>query len=61
MQRAMVGDEVEQIAMLARSGIGPFAGGAAAVIGTLQPDIEAAAGGVLDIANDPVTARTAPF
>src|ERR1700756_1712131 len=40
---------------------GPFAGGPAAVIGTLQPDIEAAARGVLDIADYPVTARTAPF
>jgi hypothetical protein len=57
MQRAIVGYEVEQIAMLASGGIGPFAGCAAAVIGTLQPDIEAAARRVLNITDDPVAAR----
>ena len=61
VQIAVAGDQIEQIAMLAGGGIGPFAGGAGTVIGTLQPDIEAAARRVLDIADDPVAARAASF
>ena len=45
--------------MLAGRGIGPFAGGAGTVIGAGEPHIEAAARGVPDVADDPVTARAA--
>src|SRR5579871_4972905 len=50
------GDEVEQIAMFAGGGVGPFAGGAFAAVGTAQTHEEAAAGRVGDIADQPVTA-----
>ena len=43
IQIAVARDQIEEIAMLAGGGIGPFAGGAGTVVGTLQPDIEAAA------------------
>jgi hypothetical protein len=42
VQIAVAGDEVEEIAVLAGGGVGPFAGGAGTIIGTLQPHIEAA-------------------
>ena len=58
---AVTGDQIEQIAMLAGRGIGPFAGRARTVIGTLQPHIEASSRRVLDIADDPVAARAASF
>src|SRR5439155_12372991 len=60
LQVAVAGDEVKKIAMLAGGSVGPFAGGAAAVIGPLQPDIKAAAWRVHGVARDPVAARTAP-
>jgi chorismate-pyruvate lyase len=47
--------------VLAGRGIGPFAGGAGTGIGAAQPYIEAAAGGVHDVAGDPVMAATAPL
>src|SRR5882724_1453541 len=46
--------------MLAGGGVGPFAGGAVTIVGTLQPDIEAAARRVHGVAGDPVAARTPP-
>jgi hypothetical protein len=60
VQVAVTRDEIQQIAVLASGSIGPFTGGAGTVIGTLQTDIKAAAGGVLNIADDPVTAQTVP-
>ena len=42
-----------------RNIFGPFAGGAGTVVGSVQADIEAAARRVLDVADDPVAARTA--
>ena len=53
---AVEGDEVEQIAMLAGGGVGPFAGGALAAVGTAQTHEETAAGRVGDIADQPVAA-----
>ena len=55
---AVEADQIEQIAVLAGRGIGPFAGGARTIIGAVQPDIKTAARRVLDIADDPVAART---
>ena len=52
------GDQVEQIAVLAGGGVGPFAGGAFAGAAPAQPDEEAAAGRVPDIADDPLAAFT---
>ena len=43
--------------MLAGGGIGPFAGGALAAIRPFQPNEQAAAGRVRDIANEPVATR----
>src|SRR3984893_2726424 len=57
MEIAVAGDEIEEIAMLAGGGIGPFAGGAGAVIAALQADIKAAARRVHRVAGDPVAAR----
>src|ERR1700720_5056191 len=39
-QGAVARDEIEQIAMLAGRGIGPFAGGAGTAIGALQPHVK---------------------
>ncbi len=50
------GDQVEKIAMLAGGGVGPFAGGALAAVRPFQPDEQAAAGRVGDIADQPVAA-----
>ena len=50
-------DEIEQIAMLAGRGVGPFAGGALAAVRAVQPDEERAAGIARGIADQPV----APF
>ena len=47
--------------MVAGCGIAPFTRRTWTVIGTLQPHKEAAARGVLDIADKPVTARTMSF
>jgi hypothetical protein len=53
--QAFVGsDQIEQIAMIAGRGIGPFAGCALAVVGGAQADIEAAAGIVVDVADQPI-------
>ena len=53
-------DKVEQVAMLARGGVGPLARGALAGLGTAQADIEAAPGRVLDVAHEPVAALSPP-
>jgi hypothetical protein len=49
-------DQVEQVAMLAGGGVGPFAGRALAAVGAAQPDIETAAGRVVGVADQPVAA-----
>ena len=45
--------------MLARGGVGPFAGGALAALGPAQADEQAAARRVCDIADQPVAALSA--
>ena len=52
-------DEIEQIAMAARGGVGPFAGGALAGVRPEEADIERAAGRIVDVADKPVTALPA--
>ena len=52
-------DQIEEIAMLAGRGIGPFAGSAGTGVGTVETDIEAAPGRVPDVARDPVAALAA--
>ena len=61
MQIAIAADQVQEIAMLAGGGIGPFAGGAGAELGAVEPDIEAAARRVHHVAGDPVMAAAASF
>jgi len=56
---AVEGNQIEQVAMLLRCGVGPVAGSAGAMIGPVQPHEQAAARLVLHIADDPVIARTA--
>ncbi len=56
---AIGGDEIEEIAMLPCGGIGPFAGGAGTVIRPGETDIEAAAGRIADIADQPIAAMAA--
>ena len=56
---AVEADQIKQIAMFAGRRIGPFAGRTRSVIGSLQSHIEAAARRVHDVADQPVTARTA--
>jgi hypothetical protein len=53
-------DEIEEVAMLARRGVGPFARGTAAMVGTREPHIEAAPQAAMDIADEPVAAFAAP-
>ena len=55
-QPQLRGDKIEKIAMVARGGIGPFAGRAGTVGWTGQAHEQAASGRVLDIADDPVAA-----
>src|SRR3546814_21042938 len=59
LQISAGGDQVEQIAMIARRGVGPFAGRAAAGFDAAQPDIETAAWVVVDVADKPVSAFAA--
>ena len=47
-------DKIEKIAIFAGRGIGPLTCGAGAVLRPREPDIEAAAGRVVDIAHEPV-------
>ena len=49
-------DQVEQITMFAGGGVGPFAGGALAAVRPAQPDEQAAARRVGDVADQPVAA-----
>jgi len=58
-EATIAGDEVEEIAMLARGGIGPMAGRAGSGLRPGEPNIEAAAGRVVDVADDPVAALAA--
>ena len=57
-QAASLANDVEQIAMLARGGVGPLAGRAPAGFAPFQPDEHGSAGGVLDIPDQPVAAGT---
>src|SRR5262249_62303394 len=60
LQPPVQGDEVEEIAVLSRGGVGPFAGGALAAGRSGESNEQAAARCVRDIADDPVaTAATA--
>src|SRR3546814_14302853 len=59
LQISAGGDQVEQIAMIARRGVGPFAGRAAAGFDAAQPDIETAAWVVVDVPDKPVSAFAA--
>ena len=54
VQIAVMADQVEQVAVLAGRGVGPFAGGAGTGFGAVEPDIEAAARRVHHVAGDPV-------
>ena len=52
-------DHVEQVAMLARGRVGPFAGRALAGLGAFQPDEHRSAGRVACVADQPVAALAA--
>src|SRR3984893_17059683 len=56
VQIAIAADQVQEIAMLAGGGIGPFAGGSGAELRAVEPDIEAAARRVHHVAGDPAMA-----
>ena len=56
---AVEADQVEQIAVFAAGGVGPVTGGAAAGGGAGETHIQAAAGRVADIADQPVAALAA--
>src|SRR5229473_580062 len=58
VETTVEGNEVQEIAMLPGGGVGPFAGGALAMVWPAQADKQAAASGVGDIANEPVAALT---
>src|SRR5581483_10136261 len=53
---AGLADHVEQVAVLARGGVGPFAGGAATGFRALEPDEHRAARCVADVTDQPVAA-----
>src|SRR5437764_822964 len=55
-EAAVQADEVEEIAMLAGGGVGPFASGAGAAVAFFEPHKQAAPGRVGDIAHEPVIA-----
>ena len=54
-------DDVEQIAVLARRRVGPFAGGALARPGSAQPNKHRPAAGVASVSDDPVMADAPPI
>ena len=56
---AALADDVEEIAMFAGGGVGPFAGRALAGFRSFQPDEHRAAGRVADVADQPVAAFAA--
>jgi hypothetical protein len=56
METATEGDQVQKIAMLPRSGVGPFSGGTLAIVRAAQADEQAAAARVGDIADQPIAA-----
>ena len=57
-QAASLANDVEEIAMLARGGVGPLAGRALAGFAPFQPDEHGSTGGILDIPDQPVAAST---
>jgi hypothetical protein len=59
-QTATFADHVEQVAVLASGGVGPFARRAATDVHALQTDEHRAAGCIPDVADLPVIADTAP-
>ena len=59
IQAAIGRDQVQEIAMLSRGGIRPFAGGAGTVIRPGKANIKAAAGRIVDIADQPIAAMAA--
>ena len=58
-QAAIEGNQIEKIAMLPGRGVGPFAGGTASILGAVQPHEQAAAGGIGDVAHQPIAAGAA--
>jgi hypothetical protein len=54
LQPLVQGDEVEEIAMLAGGGVGPFAGGAFPAVRPREANEQATAGSVGHVADDPV-------
>ena len=54
VEPAVHGDEIEEVAMFRRRGIGPLAGSALAAVGSFEPDEQATSRRVGDIANQPV-------
>jgi hypothetical protein len=54
LQPLVQGDEVEEIAMLAGGGVGPFAGGAFPSVRSCETNEQAAARCIDDVANHPV-------
>ena len=50
------GNEVEEIAMFASGGVGPFSSGAGTMSRSVKPYIKTAPRRVCDIANDPIAA-----
>ena len=58
-QAATQANDVEQVAMVAGSGVGPFAGGALPGFSALQPDEERAAGRVANVADHPIATLAA--
>ena len=60
VQATIHGDEVEEITMLTGGGVGPFAGGALAAVGSTQADEQAATRRVGNVADQPVAAFAMP-
>ena len=53
---AALADHVEQVAVLARGGVGPFAGGAATGFRPLEPDEHGAPRCIAHVADEPIAA-----
>ena len=56
---AALADDIEEIAMIAGRGVGPFAGRALAGFRSFQPDEQGAAGRIPHVADQPVAALAA--
>ncbi len=58
-QAATQANDVEQVAMVASSGVGPSAGGALPGVSALEPDEQRAAGRVANVADHPIATLAA--